>query len=133
MVLTRQRRPASAALALLAGLGLGGCTDTTQSSASPAERREVVKSMETDAKRIATVHEALFLADPAAVASPVTLEPEASVIRGGERFETAPGNTVTVIPTGADFCVTVSNSLVPEAVYYDTRQGFVETPPTDCI
>jgi hypothetical protein len=88
--------------------------------------------METDAKRIATVHDALFLADPAAVASPVTLEPGTSVVRGGERFQTAPGNTVTVIPTGSDFCVTVSNPLVTEAVYYDTRRGFVETLPTDC-
>lgn len=125
-------RPASAALALLAALSLSACTDTTQSSVSPPERREAVRSMETDAKRIATVHDALFLADPAAVASPVTLEPGTSVVRGGERFQTAPGNTVTVIPTGSDFCVTVSNPLVTEAVYYDTRRGFVETLPTDC-
>lgn len=125
-------RPASAALALLAALSLSACTDTTQSSVSPPERREAVRSMETDAKRIATVHNALFLADPAAVASPWTLEPGASAIRGGVPFQTAPGNTVTVIPTGSDFCVTVSNPLVTDAVYYDTRRGFVETLPTDC-
>lgn len=125
-------RPTAAALALLAALSLSACTDTTQSSVSPPERREAVRSMETDAKRIATVHDALFLADPAAVASPWTLEPGASVIRGGVPFQTAPGNTVTVIPTGSDFCVTVSNPLVTDAVYYDTRRGFVETLPTDC-